>query len=137
METMVAGTVVMLVLLALLGTIAFGLAGTRNAEGHQKAVYHAQRLLDLTRERGLARGKTTDTTVGFSDAEDARIPLNAAPFAGDFERAEGYTRRLVTRRLSDDPSQYESKLFEIEVTVFWTVKGRESHFRLVGVDRVP
>ncbi|MFA5508847.1 MAG: hypothetical protein WC423_25705 [Vulcanimicrobiota bacterium] len=136
-ETMVAGTVVMLVLLALLGTIAFGLAGTQNAEGHQKAVYYAQQLLELTRERGLARKTTTGNTLGFQDSENSRVPLNAAPFSGEFEGAERYTRRIVTRRLSNDPADYDYKLFEIEVTVFWTVKNRENHFRLVGVDRAP
>ena len=136
-EIMVSVVVVLLVLLALLGTIAYGLAGTRNAEGNQQAVYHAQRLLELTRERDLARKETVGTTIGFQDADDARIPLNSPPFADDFEDDTGYTRRMVTRRISNDPADYESKLWEIEVTVFWTVKGRENLFRLVGVDRVP
>ena len=136
-EIMVAVVVVLLVLLALLGTIAYGLAGTRNAEGNQRAVHYAQRLLELTRERDLAREETVGTTIGFQDPEDARIPLNSPPFTDDFEAGTGYTRRLVTRRISNDPTSYESKLWELEVTVFWTVKGRENLFRLVGVDRVP
>lgn len=136
-EIMVAVVVVMLVLLALLGTIAYGLAGTRNAEGNQKAVHYAQRLLELTRQRDLAREVTAGTTIGFQDADDARVPLNSPPFADDFKNGTGYTRRLVTRRLSSDPASYEAKLWEVEVSVFWTVKGRENLFRLVGIDRVP
>ena len=94
-------------------------------------------MLELTRERDLAREETVGPTIGFQDPEDARIPLNSPPFTDDFEAGTGYTRRLVTRRISNDPTSYESKLWEIEVTVFWTVKGRENLFRLVGVDRVP
>jgi len=134
---MVAGTLVLLMLLALLGTVAFGLAGTRNAEGHQKAVHYAQRLLELTRERGLAREEIAPSVIGFQDPSNARIPLHAPPFSNDFEDQTGYTRRLRTERLSNDTSSFEFKLYKIEVTVFWTVKARENQFRLVGIERVP
>ena len=137
LETLVAATVVLLVLLSLLGTIAFGLHGTRNAEGHQDAVYHAIHLLELIRERRLAQTVIPpNTTEGFLDAEDARIALEDQPFADDFPPQTGYTRRIVTEQVSSDTTDYRSRTYRIEVTVFWNVKDRENSFRLVGLHRV-
>jgi type II secretory pathway pseudopilin PulG len=126
---MVAATIVLLVLLALLGTIAYGLQGTQNAAGHQQAIYYARKLMELIRERDLAQN------LGFSDAAGARIPLNAAPFATDFPADSGYSRRLLTEQLSADTLDYKSKVYRVDVTVFWEVKGREIHYQLEGLTR--
>jgi hypothetical protein len=151
LETMVAATVVLLVLLTLLGALSFGLQGTRNAEGHQKAVAFARQMMELIRERGLARIPVSPPpAIGFDDPAGARIELDAPPFqpkppasdpssppVEDFPAASGYTRRLVTRRLSLDPDDYQSRLYRIEITLFWRVKARENSCRLVGYDRAP
>ena len=139
MEALVSATIVLLVLLSLLGTIAFGLNGTQNAEGNQRAVLFARRLFELIRERRLAQ------TVGFNDPVTARIPLETPllpPPPGespqvDFPPGTGYSRRIVTSRLSTDSSDYKSKVFQIEVFVFWRVKSRENSFHLIGYDRAP
>lgn len=137
MEVMVAACVIMLVLLTLLGAISFGLEGTRNAAGHQQAVYFARELMELVRERHLAETVISPPNPGFRDGADDRVPLNAAPFVKDFPDNSGYTRRIVTRRASSDPDDYHSRLYEIEITVFWRVKARENNYRLVGIHRVP
>lgn len=129
LETMVAATIVLLVLLALLGTIAFGLQGTRDAEGHQKAVYHARKIMELIRERDLAQN------LGFNDAVAARLPLDAPPFDSDFPADSGYFRRIVTERQSTDDLDYLSKVYRVQVTVYWTAKGRERHFEVEGLTR--
>ncbi len=126
---MVAATIVLLVLLSLIGTIAFGLQGTQNVAGHQQAVDYARKLMELIRERDLAQN------LGFSDTTGARVPLNAAPFTSDFPADSGYTRRLVTERLSTDNANYQSKLYRVEVSVFWKIKGREVHYTLEGLTR--
>lgn len=136
METLIAGTIVLLVLLSLLGTIGYGLQGTRDAEGNQEAVFHARTMLELIRERRLAQNP------GFSDPATARIPLDSPPFepkprGEDFPADSGYTRRVVTSQLSADPADYRSKVYRIDVTVFWKVKDRENSFHLVGYYRAP
>lgn len=138
-EVMIAGLVTVLVMLTLLGTISFGLEGTRNAAGHQQGVYHARQLMELIRERRLAECALTAPSppTGFNDASGTRVPLHAPPFANDFPDNSGYTRRLVTRRVSTDVNDYRNRLFEVEVTVFWKVKARENSYRLVGLYRVP
>lgn len=133
---MVAGTIVLLVMLALLGTIGYGLRGTANAEGNQQAVFHARTLLELIRERRLPQ------SPGFNDPPSARIPLDAPPFepkplGRDFPADSGYTRRIVTTRLATDPDDYRSKVYRVDVTVYWQVKGRENSFRLLGYYRAP
>ena len=139
LETLVAATIVLLVLLSLLGVIAFGLEGVRNAEGHQDAVLYARQLFEVARENGLAQMEISPPGIGFDDPADARIPLSAPPFDSldEFPENSGYTRRMVSRRLSDDPGLHGYKVYRIEVAVFWEVKGRESSFRLVGYHRVP
>lgn len=139
LETLVASTIVLLVLLSLLGAIAFGLEGVRNAEGHQEAVMYARQLFELTRENGLAQMEIFPPDIGFNDPPEARIPLDTPPFDSleEFPEDSGYTRRMVTQRLSDNTSEHGFKLYRIEVTVFWQVKGHESSFRLVGYHRVP
>lgn len=141
METMIAATIVLLVLLSLLGTIAFGLSGTQNSEGSQQAVLHARQTLELIRERRLLHNEAHV----FSDAANDRLPLETplvAPPSGedpiiDFPPNTGYSRRVVSERLSSDPNDYRCKLYRIEVTVFWKAKTRENSFRLVGYDRAP
>lgn len=137
LEVLIAGTIILLVLLSLLGSIAFGLNGTKYAAGHQQAVFHARELMELIRERQLASAVITPPNPGFADPSTARIPLNAPPFENDFPADTGYTRRIETRRLSTDPTNYHSKLYEIKITVFWKVKSRENSFRLSGLYRVP
>lgn len=147
METLVASTIILLVLLSLLGTIAFGLNGTQNSEGNQQAVLHARQIFELIRERRLLHPNPDpdgEDTV-FDDAVDARIPLETPlvpPPAGedaivDFPEGTGYTRRIVSSRLSSDETNYQSKLYRIEVTVYWKVKARENSFQLIGYDRAP
>lgn len=138
LEALIACTIVILVLLSLLGAIAFGLEGTRHAAGHQQGVYYARELLELIREKRYAylpRQQASLTLVGFSDLEDDRIPLNDPPFQDNFPSQSGYTRRIVTEPMSPNPADHRSKVYRIEVTVFWRVKGRESSFRIEGLSR--
>lgn len=133
---MIAGTIVLLVLLSLLGTIGYGLQGTRDAEGNQEAVFHARTMLELIRERRLAQDP------GFNDPATARIALDAPPFepkprGDDFPAQTGYTRRVVTSQLSTDPADYRSKMYRIDVTIYWKIKARENSFHLVGYYRAP
>ncbi len=132
---LVAATVLLLALLTMLGVIAFGLAGTRNAAGHHSAVLHARQLVELIRSRRLAEVVVTPPYPGFSDGATARNPLEAPPFENDFPAQTGYTRRLVTEALSSDPNDYRSKLFRVEATVFWRVKRRENKFKVEGLYR--
>ncbi len=131
LETLGAATLVTLVLLALLGTIAFGLRGVQSSENHQRGVYHARKLFDLTKERKLF------LHASFDDPPEARLALDAPPFQDDFPAATGFQRRLVTHRLSDNPDSFEYKLYSIEVTVFWKDKTRDSEFQIRGLARVP
>ena len=131
LETLVAGTVIVLVLLSLLGAISFALEGSRQAEGHDDATWYAQRLMEAIRERELAQ------TVGFSDPPTARIPLNAPPFDTDFTPDPLYTRRIVTRQVTTDPTDYRHKLYEITVTIYWKSKRRENSFQIVGLTGEP
>ena len=61
LECLVAGTVVILVMLSLLGSVSFALEGVRQLDGQDKATWYAQRLLEGIRERRLASG------MGFND----------------------------------------------------------------------
>ncbi len=138
LETLIACTIVVLVLLSLLGAIAFGLEGIRHAEGHQQGVYHAREILELIRERQWAfrpYSLGAVEAVGFLDEVDARVPLNGPPFQDDLPEGTGYSRRIVTEQLSFDPGDHRSKVYRVEVTVFWTVKGRENSFRVEGLNR--
>lgn len=126
---MVAFTIVVLVLLSLLGSIAYGLRGVSSAEGHQEAAFAANRLFELVRQRKMPM------TSGFDDPATARIPIEAPPFENDFEEGSGLTRQIVTERLSDDPDSYQSKVYRIKVTVFWKIRGREVHLTLNGLTR--
>lgn len=123
--------IVVLVLLSLLGVIEFSLQGVRGAQGHQQGLYHATHLLERIREQDLA------IYLGFSDPITARIPLDAPPFSTDFPANTGYTRRLVTQRLSTDPTNYQFKVYRVEVTVFWKTRGREASVTLEGLTRAP
>lgn len=147
METLVAATIILLVLLSLLGTIAFGLNGTQNSEGNQQAVLHARQIFELIRERRLLHPNPDPDMddVVFDDPVDARIPLETPlvppppdedPIV-DFPEGTGYTRRIVSERLSSDETNYQSKLYRIEVTVYWKIKARENSFQLIGYDRAP
>ena len=122
-----AATIITLVLLSLLGTISFALEGSRQAEGQQEAAWHAQALFENIRERGLP------SSLGFNDPAGARIPLNDPPVDIDLPADTGYTRRIVTQRLATDPSDYQSKIYRVDVTVFWKSKRRESSFSLNGL----
>ena len=145
METLVASTIILLVLLSLLGTIAFGLNGTQNSEGNQQAVLHARQIFELIRERRLLYSDPDADDPFFDDPVDARIPLETplvGPDSGedplvDFPAHTGYTRRVTSKRLSSDETNYQSKLYRIEVTVYWKVKARENSFQLIGYDRAP
>lgn len=121
----------MLVFLSLLGAVSFALEGTRHAEGYDDASWYAQRLMEAVRERDLAQ------TIGFSDPPSARIPLDAPPFDTDFAPDPNYTRRIVTTQLSGDPNDYRHNLYQIEITVYWQSKRRESSFQLVGLTGEP
>ncbi len=139
---MVAAVIVLLVLLSLIGTVAFGLRGTREAEGSQDAVLHARRLIELIRERRLPQVEVFPPEVGFSDPAVSRTALDAFPFqpkpsGEDFPAGTGYTRRIVTERLSEDGDDYRSRLYLIDVTVFWKIKGRENQYQLTGYYRAP
>ena len=129
LETLIAGTVILLVLLSLLGTVSFALEGSRHAEGVQDGSWYAQSLVEVIRDRGLAQNP------GFNDAPGARIPIETAPFNLDFPADTGYTRRIVTRRLSTDTTNYQYKLFEIVVTVYWQSKRSENSFEVRAVSR--
>lgn len=135
LEVLVAATVLLLAVLTMLGVIAFGLAGTRNAAGHHTAVLHARQLVELIRSRRLAEMVINPPAPGFSDAPADRIPLEDPPFENDFPPQTGYTRRLVTEAQSTDPNDYKSKLFRVEATVFWRVKRRENKFQVEGLYR--
>lgn len=135
LELLIAATVILLVILTLLGVIAFGLAGTRNAAGHHSAVFYARQLLELIRSRRLPEVVVNPPTPGFSDAASDRHPLEAPPFENDFPPHTGYQRRLVTAPLSSTAGDYKAKLHRIEATVFWRVKRRENQFRVVGLYR--
>ncbi len=139
LEALVAVTIVLLVLLSLLGTIAYGLQGIENSDGHQKAVYHCQRIFELIRGRRLSQTAwdPPSRAVGFSDAVNDRNALDAAPFDNDLPSGTRYTRRIVTKQISADITDYQFKLYEVEVTVFWKVKSRENHFKLTGIYRAP
>lgn len=137
LETLVAGTIVLLVLLSLLGTIAFGLKGVQNAEGNQEAVFHARRLFEYIRENRLAERVVYPPHIGFADLPSDRILLEAAPFdtVEEFQSNNRYTRRIVTERLSTDLSDHRSRLYRVEVTVFWEIRSGESSYQLVGYYR--
>ena len=129
LETLIAFTVVVLVILSLLGTVSFALEGNRTAEGRQDAILIAQQLFETIRERELP------ASTGFNDAANARIPVGDPPFDNVLPPNTDYTRRIVTSRLATDPSDYRSRLYEVQVTVFWKIKERESQYVLEGLYR--
>ena len=129
LETLIAFTVVVLVILSLLGTVSFALEGNRTAEGRQDAILIAQQLFETIRERELP------ASTGFNDAANARIPVGDPPFDNVLPPNTDYTRRIVTSRLATDPRDYRSRLYEVQVTVFWKIKERESQYVLEGLYR--
>lgn len=128
LEVLIAFTIIVLVLLSLLGAVSFSLEGTRAAEGRLDASWIAQRTFENIRDRKLI-------APGFQDPVSARIPINAVPFESDFPANTGFTRRLVTERLSTDPTNYRSHLYQIDVSIFWENKRRENVYTLKGLYR--
>ena len=126
-----AGTVVILVMLSLLGSVSFALEGVRQLDGQDKATWYAQRLLEGIRERRLASG------MGFNDPTGTRVPIDAAPFNTFISPDADYTRRIVTTQLAPSTADYRHDLYRIEVTVYWKTKRRENSFKLVGLSHEP
>lgn len=136
LELIVAGAVIILVLLSLIGAIAFGLEGVRSADGHQQAVYHARRLMELIRAWSYPIDNVVSPSyLGFQDLPTDRVLLHAAPFDNDFPTTTGYTRNLFTEPLSTDPTNYQSKIYRVRVIVYWEAKRRVSQFQISGLYR--
>lgn len=136
LELVVAGSIIILVLLSLIGAVAFGLEGVRSAEGHQEAVFHARRLMALIRERGYpVTHVVSPGFLGFQDAPADRVPLDNPPFDNDFPSTTGYFRNLYTEPLSSDPTSYQSKVYRVKVTIYWQAKRRTSEFQISGLYR--
>lgn len=127
LELMIAIAIIGGALLALLGAVSFGLEASAHAARSGEALSYAREIVALMEERKLPE------SVTFADPPGARVNLEDPPFETDFPAGTGFTRNITATQLSTTASDYRSRLYELNVVVYWEEKGKERSVRLQGL----
>ncbi len=120
-ELLVAVAILAVGILAIFGSIAYGLQAAEGMDRLSEAVSLNRQLIGLVR----TRLDPAQLPPEFSDGR--RRALEAAPFAGaTFSSAEPgrYQRSITVTRLDPDPNSYRHDLWKIQVGVYWNERGR-------------
>jgi prepilin-type N-terminal cleavage/methylation domain-containing protein len=140
-EVMVSIAVLAIALLGVMGSIAYGTRHSRSGEELTEAVQQARQLLVRLQETSAL--DTTDLgepwpkdDSGLNDRPGVRRELDASPLGGSgipLPQLERYKRRIVSRRLSNDPGDHRYQLAQVTVEVFWESKQGERRLELTGL----
>lgn len=140
-EVLVSIAVLAIALFGVMGAIAFGTRHSRSGEELTEAVQQARRILVAIQETSAV--DVTDigepwltSTSGLNDEAGVRRELDDAPLGGTsfpLPQLERYQRRIVTTRVSEDPSDHRYLLANVKVEIFWESKQGERHLQLAGL----
>ena len=118
-ELLVAVAVLAVGFLAVFGGLAYSLRATRTAGEMSEAANLNRRLIELVRTR-VEFENFPAWSIYVTDSDTVRKPLNAPPFQDQsFTEGDRFRRNIRVDRVSSDPNDYRSKLWHIQVGVFW------------------
>lgn len=141
MEVLVSIALLAIALFGVLGSIAYGTRHSATGEELTEASHIARQLLVAMQETtAIDRTDITERWLkpnsGLNDAGDVRRTLDAAPLGGvTFTTTQlgRYTRRIVTTRTSEQPSDHRYGLANVTVEIFWLSKHGPTQLRMTGV----
>lgn len=130
-ELMVAMLVVSVGLLSIAGAIIYSTRVGALAARQTQALQYAKQIIALSKLANLPRVNP------INDPATDRIPVGAPPFQNQIQDSPEYRRNIRMQPLSNDPADYRSQLYSIDVTVYWYDRGQELSLRNQAVHRSP
>ena len=130
-ELMVAMLVVSIGLLSIAGAVIYSTRiGTQSAR-QTRALQYSKQIIALSKLSNLPR------VAPINDAPGDRVPMEAPPFQSQITASPDFKRNVRMQPLSNDPNDYRSQLYNVDVTVYWYDRGRELSLRDQAIHRSP